>query len=404
MRKSRIYINTNFKIYFNLFYNFIFNINISKKFLNELKIFFKKENLLLTSQGRTAAYEIFKTIIENNKNEIILSPLTLPAVVNSIIYAGGKPIFVDLCLETGLPNIENVKNIINKNTAGILITHLYANETDLNNFINAFDSKIKIVEDTAINLGSKKSSGEFLGLLSDFGFFSFGVMKNVNSFNGGLIYAKSEEDLSNIKKSMAHNSKFPKTRFFKILLLSMFIDIIYNKLIYNVFTVNADKFLRFLKISLFEKIIYPGLYPNLDKVKPSHYNYNYCDKFAYSGIHNLFNVNTIRNNRQKKVELYEKYLDEKFLINEFQNYNINAFLELPIFIRDNNSIRISEILFENGYDIRHTWYPNCNIFFNLNGKFKNCDILQRKILCLPTNDNFHEEDIKKISKIINKYG
>tara|TARA_B100000989_G_scaffold212698_1_gene161576 strand:- start:3130 stop:4344 length:1215 start_codon:yes stop_codon:yes gene_type:complete len=404
MKKSRIYINTNFKIYFNLFYNFIFNVDLSKKLLNELKNYFKKENLLLTSQGRSAAYEIFKTIINGDKNEIILSPLTLPAVVNSIIYAGGKPIFVDLCLKTGLPNIDNVKHLINKKTAGILITHLYSNEIHLNNFINVFDGVVKIVEDTAINLGSKKSNGDFLGLLCDFGFFSFGLMKNVNSFNGGLIYAKSNEDFSNIKKSMEHNVKFPNIRFLKILLLSMFIDIIYNKFIYYIITINVDKILRLLNINFFEKIIYPGLYPNLDTIKPSYYNYNYCNIFAYSGLYNLNNVNIIRDKRQKKVELYEKYLDNKFLINEFQNYNINAFLELPIFIKNSNSIKISKILFENGYDIRHTWYPNCNIFFNYNGSFENCDNLQKKILCLPTNDNFYEEDIKKISKIINKNG
>ena len=63
-------------------------------------------------------------------------------------------------------------------------------------------------------------------------------------------------------------------------------------------------------------------------------------------------------------------------------------------------------LFENGFDIRHTWYVNNFHFRKLNNKkniFRNSDLLRDYILTLPTNDYFLENDIKKICYIINKY-
>ena len=65
---------------------------------------------------------------------------------------------------------------------------------------------------------------------------------------------------------------------------------------------------------------------------------------------------------------------------------------------------MSEILFKNGYDIRHTWYVNNFHFRKLNNKkniYKNSELLQNFILTLPTNDYFSNYDIQKICYLIN---
>ena len=52
---------------------------------------------------------------------------------------------------------------------------------------------------------------------------------------------------------------------------------------------------------------------------------------------------------------------------------------------------MSEKLFENGFDIRHTWYVNNFRFRKLNYKkniFKNSELLHNYVLTLPTNDYF----------------
>ena len=103
IKKTRINISTSLKIYLKFFLNLIPYIGKKneKIFLKFLRNFFFTEKILLTSQGRVAAYNIFKVIISEKKKEILICPYTLTEIVNAIIYAGGKPIYVEINLKSG---------------------------------------------------------------------------------------------------------------------------------------------------------------------------------------------------------------------------------------------------------------------------------------------------------------
>ena len=127
-KKTRININTNSNIYFQTFRSFFNKSNETQynSFKTRLKKFLNSENIILTSQGRVAAYNIFKILIKDEKKEFIISPYTLTEVINAIEYAGGVPKYIDIDPSTGLPNNNELDRAINENTAGIVITHLFA--------------------------------------------------------------------------------------------------------------------------------------------------------------------------------------------------------------------------------------------------------------------------------------
>lgn len=406
IKKTRILINTNLIIYLYSLISFFLKSDLKIVFLKKLKNYLKTKNLILCSQGRVAAYNIFKILIKKKKNEIIISPYTLPEVISAIIYAGAKPVYVDIDVKTGLPNIKKLSKLINNKTAGLVITHLYSNSENITSFKKKFFNKLIIVEDTAINLGAKLNNGKKLGTIFDYGFYSFGIMKNLCAFNGGLIYSKSKKKLNEIESNLHKNKNFPKFRAFKIIIFCILIDIFFNKYLFTYFTFHILKFCKKFKIKFFEKIIYPGVYPKILSKKPDHYDYNFFSNFSYIGIKNIFLLNKRTNDRIRKVKLYEKYLSKNLLINNFKNYFDNSFLEFPILLKKSKNKIISKKLFESGYDIRHTWYVNNFRFRKLNNKkniFRNSDLLHDYILTLPTNDYFLESDIKKICRIINKY-
>ena len=136
IKKTRININTSFKIYIKVFLSFIFNTGKkNKKYFEKLiRNYFFTDNILLASQGRVAAFNIFKVILSKKKKEILISPYTLTEVINAIIYAGGKPVYVEINLKNGLPLENDLNKKINENTAGLVITHLYSNKEDILNF------------------------------------------------------------------------------------------------------------------------------------------------------------------------------------------------------------------------------------------------------------------------------
>ena len=64
-KKTRIKINTSLQIYLKTILSFVFNKknNYEKIFINRLRKLFSTNNILLTSQGRVAAYNIFKVLL-----------------------------------------------------------------------------------------------------------------------------------------------------------------------------------------------------------------------------------------------------------------------------------------------------------------------------------------------------
>ena len=407
-KKTRININTNFKIYFNTFLSFLIN-NLFKTvndFYFEFTEFINTKNIIFTSQGRVAAYNIFKFLISEEKDEFIISPYTLTEVINAINYAGGKAVYVDINIKTGLPDEIQLDKVISDKTAGIIITHLYSNEDSINNFKKKYYGKKKIIEDTAINFGAKTVSGEYLGTLFDYGFYSFGVMKSLCTFNGGAIFAKNDNDLLKIKNQISSNINYPKSKSMKLILFTLMIDIIYNKYLFNFISYYLLKLIKYFNISFLEKIIYPGVYPKIENYKPQHYNYKFCNQFSHAGIINLKLSKDRHDKRIENVKIYEREINQNLKIFNSKKYEINSFLEYPILLKKNTNEILSKKLFELGYDVRHTWYVNSanyKKFDYLQNEFPNSQKLQNYVLSLPTNNYFNEIDIVKISNLINKY-
>jgi len=404
IKKTRININTSFKIYLKVFLSFIFKRgnNYEKIFKKSLKEFFFTENILITSQGRVAAYNIFKVVISEQKKEILISPYTLTEVVNAIIYAGATPVYVDIDIKTGLPLESDLDQKINDKTACLVVTHLYSNKEDILEFSKKYKNKLKIVEDVAINFGARIEKNFFLGTFFDYGFYSFGIMKNLCTFHGGAVYSKDKLKLDEIENNLSKNTDYPTILSLKLVFFSMLIDFLYSKYIYNIFTHNILK----LSLKRLDQFMYPGVYPKFSNKKPTHYNYNFQKNFAIAGIENLKVLQNKIDSRIQKVKLYEKNLNKNLILNKFDFYNINSFLEYPILLKKNKNKFISNELLKKGYDIRHTWYANSVRYLKLNYKlddFYNSEYLHEKILSLPTHDKITQIDIINITKLINLY-
>ena len=404
IKKTRINIKTTLKIYIKVFLSFLFNKGRKneKIFKQNLKNFFSTENILLASQGRVAAFNIFKVILTEKKTEILICPYTLTEVINAIIYAGGKPVYVEIDLKKGLPSEKDLEKKINENTAGLVLTHLYSAEEDIINFHRKYNGKVEIIEDVAINFGAKINKNKFLGTLFDYGFYSFGVMKHLCTFHGGAIYAKDKSKLYEIENNLKQNINYPTISSLKLVFFCILIDIFYNKFIYHYLTHYILKF-SFKKL---ERLMNPNVYPKFYKITPKHYYYKFQDNFAIAGIENLKSLKTQINSKIENVKLYEKHLNKSLIINTFTFYEINSFLEYPILLKKNSNKFLSKELLKIGFDIRHTWYVNSIRYLSLNftlENYLNCEYLHEKVLSLPTHNQITEKDIIKICNLINFY-
>ena len=397
-KRTRLFVHFNLINLFQVLKSFF---TYNKDLSEHLKKFLRVKNLVLTSYGRTALYDIIKNIIsKNKKKKFFIAPYTIPEVIHAITYAGGKVSYIDIDHTTGLINENELEKNIDENTAGVIITHLYSENNSIKKFINKFKNKIFIIEDAAINLGAKVENS-FLGTLGDFGFFSFALVKNLNTFTGGAIYIKDNNIFNDyISKRKVKNFPFNKT--INLLLTTLFIKFFFNNFTYQI----THYFLRFVylkNIKFVLKKIYPVLFHKLEEKIPEIYSYDFNWHLNDVGIYNLKKIQNDLEERIAKGRLYKELINNNVAIKTNCLSGDNAILEFTIILKTTSNLKAHSKLMQEGYDVRHTWYINnmkSNKYLNKDN-FKDTFLIDEKILCLPLHKNISNLDIKKISNIIN---
>ena len=350
-KRTRLYTNFNYLNFFQIIKSFL-----RKKFPRRITKLFRTKNISLTSLGRTALYEIIKIIIKKkNKRIFFIAPYTIPAVIHAIKYAGGEVVYIDLDKSTGLINEERLENKIDDNSAGVIITHLYSSSSHIENFLERFKNRITIIEDVAINFGAK-SNEKYLGTLADYGFFSFNIVKNLNTLNGGAIYIKDNQIFDEYVDKKKH-SKFPVINTINLLTTVIILKFLFNNLTYQLF----HYFLEIVykkKINFILKKIYPILFHNYENEIPKIYSHDFNWVMNDVGIYNLKKINNDYLKRRDKALIYSKLIHDE-VATKFDCFsNDNALLEYTIILKNTDNQKAHEILMKEGYDIRHTWYIN----------------------------------------------
>jgi perosamine synthetase len=126
------------------------------------------------------------------ESEIATSPISFVASSNCILYAGKKPVFVDIDEETINLSTIQLKNRINQNTnlRAVIPVHFSGLTCDMESIFRICGRNgIKIIEDAAHALGSHYKSGGKVGncQFSDITVFSTHPVKSITTGEGGVI-------------------------------------------------------------------------------------------------------------------------------------------------------------------------------------------------------------------------
>lgn len=157
-------------------------------FENYVKERFDLEDCIAVNNGTSALIGVMWSMDLKPEDEVITTPFTFIATSNSILIAGGKPVFVDIDPETYLIDPEKIEAAITPNTKAIMPVHLYGRVCNMER-INEIAKKhnLVVIEDTAQAFGATCHCGNPAGMMSDAGTFSFYKTKNISTFEGGMI-------------------------------------------------------------------------------------------------------------------------------------------------------------------------------------------------------------------------
>jgi dTDP-4-amino-4,6-dideoxygalactose transaminase len=141
------------------------------------------------------------------EDEIITTPFTFFATVETILQLKAIPVFVDIYNDDFTIDVSQIEKKITKKTKAILPVHIFGHPADMEE-IEKIAKKygLIIIEDCAQAIGSKineKKCGSF-GLTGTISFFP---TKNIGcAGDGGLVVTDSEDVYKKIKSLRVHGS------------------------------------------------------------------------------------------------------------------------------------------------------------------------------------------------------
>jgi len=158
-----------------------------KEFEEKLASYCGAKYVVAVSSGTAALHLACLVLRVKPGDEIITSPITFLATSNSVLYCGGKPIFVDIDEKTYNIDGNKIEEKINKNTKGIIPVDFAGQPCDLEKIRKiAKKYHLWIMEDAAHALGAEYN-GKKIGGLSDLTIFSFHPVKAITTGEGGAI-------------------------------------------------------------------------------------------------------------------------------------------------------------------------------------------------------------------------
>lgn len=287
-------------------------------------------------------------------DEVITVPNSFVASVSVIVHLGAKPVFIDVLPDQNM-NPELLEKAITKKTKAIMPVHLTGRMAEMF-AINRIARKynIPVIEDAAQAIGSLYNDKP-AGSLGAIGCFSAHPLKNLNAIgDAGYLTTNNKKIYKKVIELRSHG------------------------------IVNRDIIKNF------------GYVSRMDNLQAAVLNYR------------LKNLQKIIIQRRKNVELYDKYLDKKyvFLPNEKKHqYNSYHTFVIQVDKRDQlkKYLQKNNIMTAIHYPIPIHLQPAAKYLGYKKGSFTQAEAQAKRILTLPINQHLSHTEIKKISDKINMF-
>jgi dTDP-4-amino-4,6-dideoxygalactose transaminase len=176
------------------------------------------QHAVSAAYGRMAFYYILKALDLPRNSEIIFPALTFWVVPEMAHVLGFRPVFVDIDPSTFNIDAAKLEAAITPNTRAIVPTHLYGQPCDMDRIMKcAREHNLVVIEDCAHSLGAKYK-GQKVGTFGDASFFSFQMLKPLNTYGGGMAVTNDAAMAARIRAlAEAEAWPAPKVIFKKIL-------------------------------------------------------------------------------------------------------------------------------------------------------------------------------------------
>ena len=339
-----------------------------KKLKYKVQAYSNKKYSFITGNGTSAIYLALKASGVPEGSKIAVPNISCPDPIYALLWAGYKPIFIDVNLYDYNIDIDKLEIALHKDRTikGVIAIHLFGNACDIVNIKKVVQKyNCFLVEDCAQAFGNEINEGK-LGSFGDVSIFSFGNGKILEVGHGGSIQTDDKYLLERIK--LEYN-KLPNYNDKKINNLSKKHRTIYYKLYYLGLKYPILNILNLVYVYFFK----------------SYYLYKLDDSKLELILDKL---NSFKEDKKERINLIDLYIDKLKIILTIPKLNNKENILSRLTVIIDNAEDISRIIRDNEIP-SNTMYPmlidRFQLFFDKK-KYENSYKLKGKMLNLWTNN------------------
>ncbi len=316
---------------------------------------------LAFNSGTSALHSLLVAYDIKNK-EVIVPSFTFISTANSVILAGGKPVFAEIEEDTFGLSFEDIKKRVNSNTKAVIIVHYGGSPARDTEKIKKFceENKLLFLEDAAESMGAD-ISGKLVGTFGSAAIFSFCQNKIIATGEGGAIITSDKDLYEKLKLIRSHGR-------LEIEGLDYF-----SNMGDNDYTIVG-------------------------------YNYRISSYAAALGISQLSKIKNLIGTRRKYAELYTKGLKNIKELTFYSNSRFNNVYQMYVLVFKDPEKRnqLQSFLKEKGimskvyFEPAHLKSLYTKEYGYKKGDLPITEIVSKKVLTIPLYPSLNEEEIKYI--------
>ncbi len=163
-----------------------------KKFEAMLQDYCQAPHALALNSGTAGLHCALLALDIKSGDEVITTPMTFAATVNTIAMVGAKPVLIDIDRGTRNLDLNLIEQAITPKTKAIMPVHFAGLPVDCDKlYAIAKKHNLRVIEDGAHAIGAAYK-GKRLGSFGDIQMFSFHPNKNMTTGEGGAVITRDQ--------------------------------------------------------------------------------------------------------------------------------------------------------------------------------------------------------------------
>jgi dTDP-4-amino-4,6-dideoxygalactose transaminase len=174
------------------------------QFTEALQAYFQAPQALPLMSATTGLHLSLLAMNLEPGDEVITTPLTFAATLNTIVLAGGKPVLIDIDPNTLNMDLNKLESAITSRTRVIMPVHFAGLPVDLDPLYDiAQRNGLRVLEDAAHAMGAEYK-GKRIGSFGDTQVFSFHPTKNMTTGEGGCVATRDQHLAEQVARLRFH--------------------------------------------------------------------------------------------------------------------------------------------------------------------------------------------------------